>query len=104
MPDCRWFNAWTPPGRRLLLADLLGSWLGRHTPGDYEMPPHQGLGSLTMHLFTRREIVRLLRDAGFEIVEVRPVGLGTEGMVRVPWWFGWLRSYGYLITVRKPVQ
>jgi ubiquinone/menaquinone biosynthesis C-methylase UbiE len=97
----RWFNAWTSAGRRLLLADLFGSLFGRRTPGDYEMPPHQGLGSLTMHLFTRGEVVRLLRDAGFEIVEVRPVSLGADGVVRKPWWFGWLRSYGYLIAARE---
>jgi hypothetical protein len=67
------------------------------------MPPHQGLGSLTMHLFTRREVVRLLREAGFEIVVVRPISLGTNGGVCCPWWFGWLRSYGYLVAVRKPM-
>jgi len=95
----RWFNVWTRAGRRLLLGDLVGSWLGRHPPGDYEMPPHQGLGSLTMHLFTRREIVRFLRDAGFEVVTVRPVGVA--GVLRHPWWFGRLRSYGYLIAACK---
>jgi SAM-dependent methyltransferase len=98
----RWFNAWTGAGRRLLLADLLGSLLGRRTPGDYEMPPHQGLGSLTMHLFTRREVVRLLCDAGFEIAAVRPVSLRADGVVRWPRSFGWLRSYGYLIAARSP--
>ena len=66
------------------------------------MPPHQGLGSLTMHLFTRREVVRLLCDAGFETGVVRPVGLGIDGMVRFPWCFGSLRGYGYLIAARKP--
>jgi SAM-dependent methyltransferase len=99
----RWFNAWTRAGCRLLLADIIGSMLHRRAPGDYEMPPHQGLGSLTMHLFTRREIVRLLRAAGFEILVVRPVSLGTDGIVRCPWWFGWLRSYGYLVAARKAV-
>ena len=99
----RWFNVWTRAGRRLLLADLVGSRLGRRAPGDYEMPPHQGLGSLTMHLFTRREILRSLRDAGFEVVAVRPISLATDGVVRLPWWFGWLRSYGYLIAARKAV-
>ena len=99
----RWFNVWTRAGRRLLLGDIVGSWLGRRAPGDYEMPPHQGLGSLTMHLFTRREIVRLLRDAGFTIGAIRPVSLRDDGAVRMPWWFGPLRSYGYLIAARKPV-
>lgn len=50
----RWFNVWTAAGRRLLFADVFG-----RRNGDYEMPPHQGLGSLTMHLFTRGEVVRL---------------------------------------------
>jgi ubiquinone/menaquinone biosynthesis C-methylase UbiE len=98
----RWFNLWTSAGRRLLLGDLVGSWLGRRARGDYEMPPHQGLGSLTMHLFTRREIVRLLRDAGFTITAIRPVSLREDGRVPLPWWFGRLRSYGYLISARKP--
>jgi hypothetical protein len=97
----RWFNVWTRAGRRLLLADVAGSWLRRHPPGDYEMPPHQGLGSLTMHLFTRREIVRLLRTCGFATVTVRPVSARADGLVRCPWWFGRLRSYGYLIAARK---
>jgi SAM-dependent methyltransferase len=97
----RWFNVWTRAGRRLLVADLVGSWVGRRVPGDYEMPPHQGLGSLTMHLFTRREIVRLLCDAGFEIMTVRPVSLRADGLVRCPWCFGRLRGYGYLIAARR---
>jgi SAM-dependent methyltransferase len=95
----RWFNVWTSYGRLLLLKELIASWLGLGWSGDYEMPPNHGVGRLTMHLFTRREIVRLLRDAGFEIVEVRPIS--TDGSLSHRWWFGWLRSYGYLIAARK---
>jgi ubiquinone/menaquinone biosynthesis C-methylase UbiE len=96
----RWFNVWTRAGRRLLMTDLVSAWLGRRSRGDYEMPPHQGLGTLTMHLFTRREIVGLLRGAGFEVADVRAVS--PEGMLSRPWWFGRLRSYGYLVAARKP--
>ena len=55
-----------------------------------------------MHLFTRREIGKLLRSGGFDIVEVRPLSLRADGRLRAPWWFGRLRSYGYLIAARKP--
>ena len=89
----RWFNVWTAQGRRLLLGDLMNG-----SSGDYVMPAHQGVGSLTMHLFTRGEIVRLLRDAGFAIVEVRPLSLRADGRLRAPWWFGGLRAYGYLVA------
>jgi SAM-dependent methyltransferase len=98
----RWFNFWTAHGRALLLREVAASWLGRGAGGDYLMPPHQGMGRLTIHLFTRREIVRLLRSCGFEIVEVRPLSLRPDGRLACPWWFGRLRSYGYLIAARKP--
>ncbi len=98
----RWFNVWTSHGRTLLFKELLASWLGRGARGDYEMPPHQGVGRLTMHLFTRREAVRLLRSAGFAIVAVRPLSLRADGRLPCPWWLGRLRSYGYLIAARKP--
>ena len=92
----RWFNVWTAPGRRLLFGDIL-----RGAGGDYAMPAHQGVGSLTMRLFTRREIVHLLRSIGFTISEVCPLSLHADGRLRAPWWFGRLRSYGYLIAARK---
>ena len=97
----RWFNFWTGAGRRLLIKEMLAAWLGRGASGDYEMPAHQGIGRLTMHLFTRREIVRLLQAAGFAIVEMRPLSLRADGRLVCPWWFGRLRSYGYLIAARK---
>jgi SAM-dependent methyltransferase len=96
----RWFNAWDPAGRRWLLRDLLRTWTGGEG-GDRVMPVHQGIAGLTLHLFTRREAVRLLRGAGFRLREVRPVGLGPDGRLSCPWWFGRLRAYGYLIAAEK---
>src|SRR5262249_21093742 len=84
----RWCNFSTAHGRRMLLGELFGSLIGRGSSGDYDMPPQHGIGSLTMHLFTRREIVGLLRDAGFEIIEVRPLSLRADGRLPYPWWLG----------------
>jgi ubiquinone/menaquinone biosynthesis C-methylase UbiE len=97
----RWLHIGTASGRRLLWRNTLDSWLGKAQRGDFLMPPHQGIGPLTMHLFTRGEIVGLLKEAGFAIVEVRPVGLGGDGRISAPWWFGSLRAYGYLIAARR---
>jgi hypothetical protein len=33
--------------------------------------------------------------------EVQALGLGPEGRLRRPWWFGWLRAYGYLLAAEK---
>ncbi len=98
----RWFNFWDPRGRRWLAKDVLRSMLGKTDAGDRVMPVHQGIAGLSLHLFTRREAVRLLRGAGFRLREVRPVGLRDDGTLPRPWWFGWLRAYGYLIAAERP--
>lgn len=96
----RWFNAWDRAGRAWLLRDGLRSWAGRES-GDRIMPVHQGIAGLTLHLFTRREVCRLLTDAGFRLLEVRPISLHPDGRLPCPAWFGWLRAYGYLLAAER---
>jgi SAM-dependent methyltransferase len=98
----RWFNFWDPGGRRWLIRDVFRSVMGRESAGDRAMPVHQGIAGLSLHLFTRREAVRLLRGVGFRVLEVRPVGLRPDGRLPRPWWFGGLRAYGYLIAAQRP--
>lgn len=100
----RWFPIWIPQGRRWLVGNAWESLRGRERAGDKHMPPHQGLAELTMHLFTRREILRLVREVGFEVVEVMPLSLRADGRLPMPWWFGGLRAYGYLVAARKPTH
>jgi SAM-dependent methyltransferase len=97
----RWFNLWNPQGRRWLLKNWLGSWLGRAEAGDRVMPIHQGIAGLTLHLFTRREAVKLLRETGFHILEVQALGLGPKGRLRTARWLPGLRSYGYLLAAGR---
>ena len=98
----RWFNFWDQQGRRWLVKDALRSVARRADAGDRPMPAHQGIAGLSLHQFTRREAVRLLSEAGFRLREVRPVGLRDDGTLSRPWWFGWLRAYGYLIAAERP--
>jgi SAM-dependent methyltransferase len=97
----RWFNFHDPAGRRWLLADLLRQLVGAGPGGDRVMPAHQGIAGLTLHLFTRREVMRLLREEGFRIVEEKPISLRSDGRLRWAWWFGWLRAYGYLLAAKR---
>jgi len=95
----RWFHLGTRAGRGLLVRNGWDAIRGRGALGDFVMPPHQGVGSFPMHLFTRREIARLLRQLELELIEVRPVS--ADGRLRAPWWFARLRAYGYLIAARR---
>jgi ubiquinone/menaquinone biosynthesis C-methylase UbiE len=97
----RWFNFWNPQGREWLLRDIMRSLTGRAGAGNRHMPPYGDMPPLTLHLFTRREVLQLLRGAGFSIREVRPVSLMVDGKLAWPCWFGWLRAYGYLIAAEK---
>jgi hypothetical protein len=97
-----WFNAWDPQGRRWLLTDLARRVLRSPEAGDRLLPVHQGIAGLSLHLFTRREACRLLRDAGFRILEVAPLSLRADGRLPYPHWFPGLRSYGYLLAAERP--
>jgi SAM-dependent methyltransferase len=98
----RWFNMWNRGGRAWLLRDGIRSLLGRAEGGDRTMPVHQGIAGLTLHLFTRDEAVQLLQSAGFRLCEVQALGLGPEGRLCRPGWFGKLRAYGYLLAAERP--
>ncbi len=99
----RWFNAWDRAGRAWLLRDGLGLRGPGLEKGDRVMPVHQGVAGLTLHLFARREAIRLLTRSGFLVREVRPIGLRPDGRVPLPGWFGWLRAYGYLLAAERPM-
>jgi SAM-dependent methyltransferase len=98
----RWHHLRTAAGRRWLLCDLARTARGRPDAGDWRMDHHDDRTGWVMHLFTRREAVGLLRAAGFEIVEVLPVGLTADGRLRWPALFGGLRAYGFLFAARRP--
>jgi SAM-dependent methyltransferase len=97
----RWFNLWNRAGRDWLIRDCLRGLLGKSS-GDRLMLVHQGVANLTLHLFTRREVCRLLKAVGFRVLEVQPISLREDGELRCPWWFGRLRAYGYLIAAERP--
>jgi SAM-dependent methyltransferase len=100
----RWFNAWDPSGRRWLLQNAWRSLLGLEPAGGRRMPVHQGIVGLTLHLFTRREVVRLLRRVGFRMCALEPVSLRPDGRLPLPYLVPWLRAYGYLLTAAKNAQ
>ncbi len=71
----RWFNFWDRAGRRWLVKDWLRSWTGVDS-GDRTMPPHQGIAGLTLHHFTRREVLRYSRTRAFASSKFGPSACG----------------------------
>ena len=87
----RWFHLWSPTGRSWLLS-------GQR---EWVMPAHQGVAGLSLHQFTRAEVLALLLEAGFTPLEIRPLSLRSDGRLALPWLLPHLRAYGYLIAAQK---
>lgn len=98
----RWFALSSRSGRRWLRANFLDMLRGRAEFGDRTERQHQAIGELTLHHFTRREIIRELHRAGFHIGEICPVSTRPDGQLPVSWLLSGWRAYGYLIACHKP--
>lgn len=86
----------TKAGRRLLLRDIVRRMLHRPDAGDFPMPALPGSPAWTMHVFSRREVCRLLHRSGFVIDEIHAIGI--DGQRCVPAW----RAYGLLVASHRP--
>ncbi|HWA99659.1 MAG TPA: class I SAM-dependent methyltransferase, partial [Pirellulales bacterium] len=97
----RWYNALVPQGRQWLVANFL-RWAARRDtePGD-KFFDYRGIPQMYLHVFTRRELVRMLCDAKFSIVEIAPLNTQRRHRLRHAWWLGRLRANGWIVACRK---
>jgi ubiquinone/menaquinone biosynthesis C-methylase UbiE len=78
-----WSQYIAPAGRRWIVCDLFRRLIRSQSAGD-TFRDYRGIPGMFHHLFTRRELLRLLRQAGFTAVEVVPLlddghgGLDTQ--------------------------
>jgi len=81
-----------------------GRGLGRRGPekGDRTMPQHRGGAELTIHHYTRGELLNELKLAGFRVDEVLPVS--AAGPLAMPWFLQSTRAYGYLVAAMSPAS
>ena len=97
----RGHNVWSLEGWRFLLTNWVLSSLGKAEPGDKILDNYRGIKGMYIHVFSETEIVTLLKQAGFDILEVQPLnrrrtGPLTGGFLRC------IRANGFLIRVQKP--
>lgn len=84
----------TRAGRRLFVRDAVRRGFRHEDAGDFPMPARPGSPAWVMHLFTRREISRLLRGAGFLIERERAIGINGRPTRICP--------YGLMVAARRP--
>ena len=91
-----WYNLFDPVGRWWLLPRLLRglAWRGEET-GD-KFFDYRGIPNMYLHVFSRGELTRALRRAGFTIRELIPLSVTRQRPLRHPWWLGRMRANGWI--------
>jgi SAM-dependent methyltransferase len=96
-----WHSLWLAGGRRWIAGNLLRSLLGREPRGDKQYD-YRGIRNFYLHVFTRRELRRLIRGAGLEPIEWNLVGPRGDRPLKNPWLIGNWRAQGWIIVCRAP--
>lgn len=95
-----WFNLLDPQGRQWLIGDRCRAWfLGR--PGGTRSVHDRGIPNFQMHVFTWRELKRLLRVAGFRVAVCQPLNATASGPLTSARFLGGVRANGWLIVAEK---
>ncbi|MGE3406736.1 MAG: class I SAM-dependent methyltransferase [Pirellulales bacterium] len=98
----RWYNLFVPGGAAWLARNGLAALFRRDIePGD-KIYDYRGIPGMYLHLFTRGELARELRKAGFRIREFLPLDTERRHALPHPWLLGRLRANGWIVVCEKP--
>jgi ubiquinone/menaquinone biosynthesis C-methylase UbiE len=95
-----WYNLFDPQGRAWLLGNLWDSWRGRCQWGD-KVGDYRGIPNMYLHVFRRGELRRLIRAAGFAIVEWIALDTVRRHPLKCPWFFERLRANGWIVVCSR---
>jgi SAM-dependent methyltransferase len=84
-------------GWKRMLGQRVKTLLGRADAGDITMPQAYAGAPLTLHHFTRREVIGVLEESGFVVTEVLAVGEDVREAKGA-------RVYGWLILAERKMR
>ena len=79
-----------------LVGNYIRARLGRAEIGDKYISTYRGIAGMYIHVFSRAEIVQLLRECGFIVQEIIALNSRRNGPLKQRW-FRDLRANGFLI-------
>ena len=96
-------NVLTAEGLGPMLGSAVRHLLGRGEWGDKVLSSYRGIRDMVIHVFSRDELLGLLREAGLEAVEVVPLNHARDGALTAKWAVDW-RANGFVVLARRPAQ
>ena len=95
----RWHNLFSAAGRAWLLRTYLSGWLNGEI-GDKQMQQYRGIPNMFLHVFTLREIKRMVASAGMNIEAIVHLNELRDGPLS-PCCCRGLRANGFIVVCRK---
>jgi ubiquinone/menaquinone biosynthesis C-methylase UbiE len=93
-----WFSRHDADGPWWLVQNLLRSAVRRDTERGDKYFAYRGIPQMFLHVFTYRELRRMVRRAGFRVREVMPLNASRRQCLRWPWFFGSFRANGWILV------
>lgn len=93
-----WFSLYDPGGPWWIVRNLLRSAVRRDAERGDKYFAYRGIPQMFLHVFTYRELRRLVRRAGFRVREMTPLSASRSQCLRWPWFFGSLRANGWILV------
>ena len=97
----RWHNLWSAGTRGWFIRNLFEPLLTGRQIGDKVMPRYRGIAGMYLHVFSLREIRRLLKAAGFAVERVWYLNRIRNGALTGRLLRSW-RANGFILIARKP--
>lgn len=93
-----WFNLFDPQGPWWVVGNLLRAPFRRDLERGDKYFPYRGVPNMFLHVFTRRELKRSLRRAGFRIREMIPLHTSRQKRLPLSWLLGNVRANGWIVV------
>jgi len=97
-----WYHLLYPAGRRWILSHLAQVLFNRNLQRGDKFYDYLGIPQMYLHTYGERELLRCLRQAGFQLAELMRLDAPRQRPLRLPWLFGWLRANGWIVVCRRP--
>ena len=91
-----WFNLFDPGGPWWVLGNLLRTTLRGDLERGDKYFPYRSLPKMFLHVFTRGELKRDLRTAGFRLREFIPLHTSRQKRLPHAWFAGGIRANGWI--------
>jgi SAM-dependent methyltransferase len=92
-----WYNLFDPGGPWWVLKSVLCAPFRRNFDVGDKFFDYRGIPQMYLHVFRRRELLSLLRRAGFRIRELIPLDYRRTARLRMPWLLGNVRANGWIV-------